>query len=76
MTSSRVDCWELVWRMQNSSPLNGLLINNAGELGKPWCLNMQYGAGAVGPAGSAPLRDGRCLALRLSGYNNIQWLQR
>lgn len=30
----------------------------------------------AGPAGSAPLPDGRCLALRLSGYNNIQWLQR
>ncbi len=47
-TSLRVDCWELIWRMQTSSPLKaGLLINNAAELGKPWCLNVQYGAGAV-----------------------------
>lgn len=48
MTSPRVDCWELVWRMQTSFHLKaGLLINNAGELGKPSCLNVQYGAGAV-----------------------------
>ncbi len=56
MTSLRVDCWELIWRMQTSSPLKaGLLINNAAELGKPWCLNVQYGAGAVQGQQGQPL---------------------